>query len=307
MELLTFIGQAAKRKDDYIDRAERLADSFSSLEALEEEMDSRAAGLQKRLRLEKISFSEFQRAVAEDTLVSSLAALILGSRSKSVSDSEYSEAMGQMQYLWMFFNEIRLSISAGRLKYGEEEEYAEEDDDEMEVEESLVGPSFPGVRAIESVGPAGGSQPTNLALPVGGAKGLTAAVNAAKTSRSETEQRSTAISRAELTDPAAAVATAEKATRPTNRQAGPATWNGLLSRLKRFLVTPLYRWFQTGRFNEREEQGYREMRRISRHDRRVCKDCKYYDSLGWVPIGTLPMPGIRCQCHDRCRCAVDYR
>lgn len=307
MELLTFIGQAARRKEDYIDRAERLAESFSSLEALEEEMDSRAAGLQKRLKLEKISFSEFQRATAEDTLIASLAALTLGTNGRRATDNEYSEAMGQMQYLWVFFNEIQMSLRSGRLKYGEEEEEFAEEDDEGEIEESLAGPSFPGDSAIESIGTAAGSQPANLTVPVQGAKSLTAAMNAAKTSRSETEQRSTSLSRSELSNPEAALATAERAARPSNRQAGPATWPGLLSRLKRFLVTPLYRWFQTGRFNESENQGFREMRRITRKDRKVCTDCRYYETLGWVPIGSLPMPGVRCQCHDRCRCVIEYR
>ena len=281
MELLTFIGQAARRKDDYIDRAERLAESFSSLEALEEEMDSRAVGLQKRLKLEKISFSEFQRATAEDTLIASLAALTLGTKGRRVTDNEYSEAMGQMQYLWMFFNEIQMSLRSGRLKHGEEEEEFAEEDDEGEIEESLAGPSFPGDNAIESIGTAAGSQPASLTVPVQGAKSLTAAMNAAKTSRSETEQRSTSLSRSELSNPEAAIATAERATRPSNRQAG--------------------------RFNESENQGYREMRRITRKDRKVCTDCRYYETLGWVPIGSLPMPGVRCQCHDRCRCVIEYR
>jgi hypothetical protein len=274
-------------------------------------MDSRAVGLERRLRTEKISFSEFQRAAAEDALVASLAAMLLGSGGRTPSEVEYSEVMGQTRYLWAFFDEIRLSLSSGRLKFGEE--FAEDDDwdededddwdedDDPEIEWDAVGVP------IESTGPTRAPQPVSLALPVRGTGAAAAAVNAAKTSRAQTEQRSTPIGLKDLASPDAAAVTATKAARPTDRQKGPATWKGLLGRLKRFRVTPLYRWLETGRFNDKEQGGHREMRRISRRDKRVCPDCRYYDSLGWVPIGSLPMPGVNCQCHDRCRCTFEYR
>jgi len=53
MELLTFIGSSAKRQSDFIDRAQRLAESFPSLDELEEEMENRAAALTRKLKTKK--------------------------------------------------------------------------------------------------------------------------------------------------------------------------------------------------------------------------------------------------------------
>ena len=62
MELLTWIGQAAKRQSDFIDRAQRLAESFSSLDELEEEMENRAAALTRKLKNEKITQKRQKKA-----------------------------------------------------------------------------------------------------------------------------------------------------------------------------------------------------------------------------------------------------
>lgn len=85
------------------------------------------------------------------------------------------------------------------------------------------------------------------------------------------------------------------------------TWKGLLERVVRYLATPTYGFFQLGRFMRKQEQGYKEMRRVARMDKRTCVDCKGYDAQGWQPIGSLPMPGHGCRCYDRCRCHIQYR
>ena len=87
----------------------------------------------------------------------------------------------------------------------------------------------------------------------------------------------------------------------------PATWNGVESRLGRYLVTPMYGFAAAGTLALNQTLGYREMRRVSRHDKKTCQDCRNWDSMGWVPIGFLPPPGQRCRCHDNCRCYIDYR
>lgn len=303
MELLTFIGQAAKRRDAYVERAQSLADSFQTLEALEEEMDSRAKALAKRLYLEKVSFTEFQRAMAEDTLVSSLAALILGSKGRPVTQNLFSEAMGQMQYLWPFFDELQASLKSGKLT--RDQEFAEGDEEDEEGEDwdrskAMIGSPVRSDSRITR------DDRTNLLVPAG-PNAVASAMLVARTSRSQAQPSSTQISSSQLNDPESAANAAQNATRSTGRAQGPASWGGVLDRIRRFLVTPLYRWFQTGRFDLNESQGAREMRRVSRRDRRVCRDCRHYASLGWVPIGAVPMPGINCQCFDRCRCAIEYR
>jgi len=147
MELLTFIGQAARRKDDYIERADDLAESTGSLDKLEEEMNGRADALSRKLNAGKITFAEFQRAVAEDTLVSSLAAVKLGyGKSSPLTDSTYAETMGVMQYLWGFFEDIKRALSEGKIKYGSaEQDFADaeeiEDDILDEIPESALSPT----------------------------------------------------------------------------------------------------------------------------------------------------------------------
>jgi hypothetical protein len=305
MELLTFIGQAAKRRESYIDRAQRLAESFPSLEGLEAEMEGRAEALTRKLKANKITLSEFQRASAEDTLVSSVSAVMLGLGETEIPQTLYSEAMGQMKYLWNFFDDIKLSLDNDRLS--DEEDYQEEEDDDWYYPvpgEDQPLPVSQDERGLEAPVV---STPTSLVIPLTGARAAKAAIRAAKTTVKDTQKegKGRKVSPTAKTDTQAEEA--QKESKPRQRQRGPATWNGLGARLKRFLVTPLWRWFVTGESSKKRTEGSKEMRRISRHDRRVCEDCKYYDSLGWVPIGSLPMPGVGCKCHDRCRCVIKYR
>jgi hypothetical protein len=85
------------------------------------------------------------------------------------------------------------------------------------------------------------------------------------------------------------------------------TWLGVAARVVRYIATPAYSFFNLGQFINRQEQGYRETRRVPRLDDRTCPDCVNYGELGWQPIGTLPMPGRDCRCYDRCRCHMEYR
>ena len=85
------------------------------------------------------------------------------------------------------------------------------------------------------------------------------------------------------------------------------TWIGLFYRVNRYLVSPIYGNSELGIFLIKRDQGFREMRRIAKRDKRTCDDCKNFAELGWQPFGSLPMPGRQCTCYDRCRCRVEYR
>jgi hypothetical protein len=85
------------------------------------------------------------------------------------------------------------------------------------------------------------------------------------------------------------------------------SWLGLAARVLRYIVNPSYSFFSLGEHYVRQEQGYRQMRRIPRIDDRTCPDCIDFGNLGWQPIGSLPMPGQQCRCYDRCRCRIEYR
>jgi hypothetical protein len=85
------------------------------------------------------------------------------------------------------------------------------------------------------------------------------------------------------------------------------TWPGLFVRVVRYLANPTYSFFNLGSYMKVQDLGYKEMRRVSKKDKKCCADCKNYDTLGWQPIGSLPMPGKGCRCYDHCRCEIDYR
>lgn len=85
------------------------------------------------------------------------------------------------------------------------------------------------------------------------------------------------------------------------------SWRGVVSRVVRYLSTPTYGYYNLGKFMVKNEQGFKEMRRVARVDKKTCEDCLSYNRSGWKPLGELPMPGHGCQCYDRCRCYVEYR
>lgn len=84
------------------------------------------------------------------------------------------------------------------------------------------------------------------------------------------------------------------------------TWPSLAGRVARYIATATFSFFALGSFLIAQQQGNKQMRRVARHDKRTCPDCKNYDEMGWQPIGTLPMPGKGCRCYDRCRCYIEY-
>jgi len=55
-----------------------------------------------------------------------------------------------------------------------------------------------------------------------------------------------------------------------------------------------------------QEQGHSLMRRILDDQAKHCEDCLRYAARGTVPIGSVPLPGQRCECGARCRCSVRY-
>ena len=55
-----------------------------------------------------------------------------------------------------------------------------------------------------------------------------------------------------------------------------------------------------------QRQGYSLMRRILDDQAQHCADCLAFAARGTVPIGSVPLPGQRCECGARCRCTVRY-
>ena len=84
-------------------------------------------------------------------------------------------------------------------------------------------------------------------------------------------------------------------------------WGSLATRVARYIASSTFAFVALGAFMVARAIGNKEMRRVNRHDKRVCPDCRSYGEAGWKPIGSLPMPGKGCQCYDRCRCYIEYR
>jgi hypothetical protein len=84
-------------------------------------------------------------------------------------------------------------------------------------------------------------------------------------------------------------------------------WPSLADRVSRYLATPTFAFFALGEYMVAQDQGFKEMRRVARQDKKTCIDCKNYGEEGWAPMGELPMPGKGCRCYDRCRCGIEYR
>ena len=55
-----------------------------------------------------------------------------------------------------------------------------------------------------------------------------------------------------------------------------------------------------------EKQGYSLMRRILDAQAKHCESCLAYAARGVVSIGSVPLPGQRCECRANCRCSVKY-
>ena len=85
------------------------------------------------------------------------------------------------------------------------------------------------------------------------------------------------------------------------------TWPSLATRVARYLATPSFSFFSLGEYMVAQDHGFKEMRRVARHDKKTCIDCKNYGEAGWAPVGELPMPGKGCRCYDHCRCSIEYR
>jgi len=54
------------------------------------------------------------------------------------------------------------------------------------------------------------------------------------------------------------------------------------------------------------KQGYTLMQRILDSQAKHCQNCLNYAARGIVPIGSLPLPGQRCECRSNCKCRVRY-
>ena len=125
MELLSYVSQVAKRKGRFTELAQDLATEFPSVEKLEGEMQDRTGGLVYRLKTDRMRFTEFQRVVADDTITSALAGVMLGDKKSTLTDTAFATSTKALPYLWKFYNDIDAALRSGRIVKESPEEAAE--------------------------------------------------------------------------------------------------------------------------------------------------------------------------------------
>lgn len=254
MDLLSLVSMATKRRSDFFSQAKTLARKNKEQPRLEDRMKAESLGLVKGLRDKLMRWDEYERSVLERTLISALAACILGIKDDKTDrklEKCWPIIVGDMlPPLTKFLAETKEYIDSGVLRLGDQTvDFADY---------NLLG-AVPG--AID--------------LGVDEIAGI---------------------------DPSE-----EGAEEASQRRAQGRSWPALADRVSRYLATPTFSFYNLGQYMVAQDQGYKEMRRVAREDKKTCVDCRNYDGQGWVPIGEMPMPGKGCRCYDRCRCYLEYR
>lgn len=254
MDLLTLVGIATKRRSDYFEQAKQLAKKFKEQPILEEQMSQESVMLVKGLRDKLMRWEEYERTVLDKTLVSALAAFILGLKENQSNDKlekAWPIIVGDMlPPLAKFLAETKQYIDDGTLRLG---------DQTLEFTDYNLQGAIPG----------------SLDLSIDEIDSL----NLDKEGKQEAD----------------------------SGRAQGKTWPSLASRVSRYIATPTFSFLNLGEYMVAQDQGFKEMRRVVRQDKKTCVDCKNYGEAGWQPLGEIPMPGKGCRCYDRCRCFIEYR
>jgi len=237
-----------------MEQAKTLARKYKEQPRLEERMKAESLGLVKGLRDKLMKWDEYERTILDRTLISALAACILGIKTDKTNqklEKCWPIIVGDMlPPLTKFLAETKEYIDSGVLRLGDQTlDFADK---------SLLG-VVPGAIDLETDELIG--------------------INPEEEGTLEAEQS----------------------------RAQGKTWPTLASRVARYLATPTFSFYNLGEYLVAQDQGFKEMRRVAKHDKKTCVDCKTYDESGWSPIGELPMPGKGCRCYDRCRCYIEYR
>ena len=124
MDLLSMVGMATKRRQDYMQQAQTLARKYKEQPRLEERMKAESLGLVKGLRDKLMRWEEYERTMLDKVLVSALAACVLGIKD-SKTDQKLEKCwpiiVGDMlPPLTKFLAETREYIDSGVLRLGDQ-------------------------------------------------------------------------------------------------------------------------------------------------------------------------------------------
>jgi hypothetical protein len=124
MDLLSMVGMATKRRSDFFSQAKTLARKYKEQPILEERMKAESLGLVKGLRDKLMKWGEYERTILDKTIVSALAACILGIK-EDKSDRKLEKCwpiiVGDMlPPLTKFLAETKEYIDSGVLRLGDQ-------------------------------------------------------------------------------------------------------------------------------------------------------------------------------------------
>jgi hypothetical protein len=124
MDLLSMVGMATKRRSDYISQAKTLARKYKEQPNLEERMKAESLGLVRGLRDKLMKWNEYERTMLDKTIVSALAACILGLKDKA-TDQKLEKCwpiiVGDMlPPLTKFLAETKEYVDSGVLRLGDQ-------------------------------------------------------------------------------------------------------------------------------------------------------------------------------------------
>lgn len=89
-------------------------------------------------------------------------------------------------------------------------------------------------------------------------------------------------------------------------EAGRVSLPQALNRVAGYVGEARRNFFETEREALRATgRAYEERRRINSHE--TCRDCVRWASMGWRPLGQLPVPGEQSRCNSHCRCNMERR
>lgn len=136
MDLLSFVGMATRRKQEYIRQAKTLAKKYKKQEVLEKQMENTSLALVKGYRDKMMKWAEYERSLLDKTIISALAAVYLGTENDK-PDQKLEEAwpiiVGNMlPPLSKFLAETKEYIDSGVLKPGDDtQDFADYDLDQV--------------------------------------------------------------------------------------------------------------------------------------------------------------------------------
>jgi hypothetical protein len=124
MDLLSAVGMATKRRQEYMEQAKTLARKYKEQPNLEERMKAESLGLVKGLRDKLMKWGEYERTMLDKVLTSALAACILGLKDKA-TDQKLEKCwpiiVGDMlPPLTKFLAETQEYIDSGVLRLGDQ-------------------------------------------------------------------------------------------------------------------------------------------------------------------------------------------